>query len=72
VASGIDGDFIQGLKDFSSDGIDFKKTIDLVSEELNPDGSMLLMGGEDLDDISPNTKCPTMEIDVISLILNLH
>src|SRR4030042_5246585 len=72
MASRIDGDFIQRLDEFSPYGIDLGNGIDLISEELNPDGSILFMNREDLDDIPPNSKCPPMKIDIISLILNLH
>jgi hypothetical protein len=72
MASGIDRDFVQRLEELSPDGIDLSKGIHLLSEELDPDGSILFMSREDLDDIPPNPKGPPMKIDIISFILNLH
>ena len=72
VTSRIDGDFLKRLDDFPSDWVNFRDRFNLVPKEFDPYHPVLLMGRKDLDDITSNSKCTSMKVDVISFILNVH
>ena len=72
MTPGINRNLIQGLGNPPPDGVNLGNGIHLISEELDPDGPILLMGRKHLDHVSPNPKGSPMEIDIISLVLNLY
>ena len=46
--------------------------LDLVAEELDPDGPVFLVGREDLDDVAADPERAPVEIDVVALVLDVH
>ena len=51
--------------------VDLLDRLDLVAEELDADGRLLLVRGEDLDDVAAHAERAAVEVDVVSLVLDV-
>ena len=72
MASGENGHLAELAQDFSPEGIDLRDGIHQVAEEFNADGFVLLVGREDLQDISPDAESPSVKVIVVPLVLDFH
>ena len=72
VAGGVDHHMADDLGGQAGDGVDVADAVDLVAEELHPDGGILPVGGVDLHGIPPDPKHIPGEGDVVALIADLH
>src|SRR5205814_2089897 len=50
---------------------DLTNGLDRVAEELDPDGGVGLVGWKDLDDVAADAERATVEVDVVSLVLDV-
>ncbi len=64
---GVDGQARVLLLDGAEEGIDLREGFDLVAEELDAIGG-LVVGGEDFDDVASHSKGPAAEVDVVALV----
>src|SRR4051812_16768706 len=71
MARGIKGDARKLLDPDAAERIDFRDALDLVAEELDPDRALLFIGREDLDHVAANAERSAVEVDVVSLVLDL-
>src|SRR5581483_3423774 len=53
------------------EGIDLRERIDLIAEELDA-VSILIVGGENLDDIAAHAEGSAAKIGVVALVKDLH
>ena len=67
----VNRDLIQPLNDLTAERIDLADPVHLIAKELDPQCMALLMHGEDLEDIAPNSKRAPMEIEVVALVLDV-
>ena len=58
------------LDDLAGERVDRGDALDLVAEELDPDGAFLV-GGKHLDRVAPNPELVAGEVDVVPLVLQL-
>ncbi|CUO44949.1 Uncharacterised protein [Flavonifractor plautii] len=72
VGGGPDGDGLQPPDDRTGDHVDLADTVDLVAEELHPDGGVLPVGGEDLHRVPPHPEHVALKSDVVALIADGH
>jgi hypothetical protein len=49
--------------------IELGDRLDLVAEQLDAPGAVLLVGGEDLDDVAAHAEGAAVEVDVVALVL---
>lgn len=53
-------------------GVNFANPVDLVTEELNPDRLFLPGGWEDFHHVAPDPEAPALEINVVTVKLDLN
>ncbi len=63
-----DGDVVQPSDGSSRHHVDLAEPVDLVPEELHPDGGVLPVGGPDLHRVPPHPEHIALEGDVVALI----
>ena len=71
VAPGIDGHSPDPFDFSPAQRIDQRDRLDRIPEELHADRPLLLISGENLDDVAPDAERSAMEIDVVPLVLDL-
>jgi hypothetical protein len=71
MAPGEDGDLGDALDATAGDGINPTDRLQFVTEELEPNRLVILVGGEDLHAIASNSKGPPVEIVVVAVVLNV-
>ena len=54
-----------------ADRIDLADRLDRVAEELDPHGGLVLVRGEHLDDVAAHAERAAVEVDVVSLVLDV-
>ena len=69
VGGGEDEDLLGGGDDVAGHGVEGRQGLDLVAEELDADGE-LLVHGDDLDGVPAHPEGPSREIDVIARVLH--
>ena len=57
--------------DLAAQRIDLADRLDLVAEELDADRRLLLVRGEDLDDVAAHAERAAVEVDVVALVLDV-
>ena len=72
VAGGVDGNVVQHPVHGAGDGVELADPLDLVPEELHPDGLVLVIGGVNLHRVPPDPEHVPLKGDVVSLIADLH
>ena len=70
VALGVDGEAGVLLADGAEEGVDLGEGVDLVAEELDAEG-VLVVGGVDLDDVAADAEGAAAEVDVVALVEDL-
>ena len=71
VAAGVDIKLVDLAQRLSGNRIDFLDLLDFVPPETDSVSVAFLEGGKNLDDIASHTKCSTVEIIVVSFVLDL-
>ena len=66
----VDGEAGIFLADGAEEGVDLGEGIDLVAEEFDAVG-VLVVGGVDLDDVSADSEGAAAEVDVVAVIEDL-
>ena len=69
VAGGIDGDLLQLGGLLAGQGVELLDRLDLVAEQADAPGAVLLVDGEDLDRVAALAEHAALEIDVVALVL---
>src|SRR5207245_5392091 len=64
----VDVHLFLALEDRAGQGVDDGEGLDLVAEELDPVGD-LLVSGPDLDHVAPDPELATLEADVVAVVL---
>ena len=72
VGGGPDGDVIQPPDGRPRHHVDFGQAVDLVPEELHPDGGVLPVGRPDLHRVPPHPEHIALEGDVVALVADGH
>ena len=72
VGGGPDGDGVQPADGAAGDHVDLADAVDLVPEELHPDGVILPVGGEDLHRVPPHPEHIALKGDVVALVADGH
>src|SRR5262249_52814685 len=72
VAAGKDHRLFNRPRLAAAQWIELADLLHHIAKELDANGALLFIGGEDLDRVSPNAEGPAMEIVVVALILTLH
>ena len=72
VAGGVDGHMVQRFHGRAGDGMELGDAVDLVAEELHPDGAILVIGGVQLHRVAPDTEHVPLEGHVVALVPVLH
>ena len=72
VAGGVDDDMVQLQVHRPRHGVEPADPVDLVPEELHPDGGVLPVGGPDLHRVPPDPEHVPLEGDIVPLIADLH
>ena len=72
VAGRVDGDVLQAAYGAAGDHVDFAQAVNLVPEELHPDGGVPPVGREDLNGVPPDPEHVALESDVVALVPVLH
>ena len=72
VGGGPDGDVGQPPDGGAGDHVDLADAVDLVPEELHPDGGVLPIGGPHLHRVPPDPEHVPLEGDVVALIPDGH
>ena len=62
---------MQLAEDLAAERIDLLDGVDLVAPELDANGAVLLVGGEDLDHVAAHPKGAAVKVDVVALVLNV-
>src|SRR6266704_405802 len=70
VARRVDVDPIEALEHRAAQRVDPGDRVDHVAEELDPERDRLLVGREDLDDVTPHSEGPAVEVVVVPLVLD--
>src|SRR5215813_10281264 len=70
MAFGINRKPCKLLLHCSEEGIDLRQRFDLITEELDAIG-VLVVGGEDFDHIAAYAKCSTAKICIVTVVENL-
>ena len=65
VTNGFDGRL-----DFACQGIDFADPFDFISKQFHADGEIFFIGGENIQNISPDPKGGAREIIIIAFVLH--
>jgi hypothetical protein len=66
----VDRETVVALEHPPGERVDRRELVDLVAEELDPDGR-LLVGGEHLDDVAAHAERAAVEVVVVALVLDL-
>ena len=61
----------EGRDRLAGQGVGLGDALDLVAEQLDPDG-LLLVRGQHLDHVSPHAEGPAAEVDVVAPVLDLY
>ena len=72
VAGGIDGHMLEHSLGLTGDGVDLGNAVDLVAEELHPDGISVGVHRIDLHRVPPDPEHVPVEGDVVAFIPDLH
>ena len=72
MAVGIDGDTLQRRGLFSGQRVEFVDRLDLVAEQRNPPGTVLVMAGVDVDDLAAQPEAAAHEGGVVAAVLQVH
>ena len=72
VAGGPDGNGVQPAGHGAGDRVDFTEPVDLVSEELHPDGAVLPVGGPEFHRVAPDPEHVPLKRDVVAFVADLH
>ena len=72
VAGGVDGDVVQPALRDAGDGVELADAVDLIPEELHPDGLVLVVGGPDLHGVAPDPEEVPGKGHVVALVAALH
>ena len=72
VAGGIDGHMLEHPLGLTGDGVDLGNAVDLVAEELHPDGISVGVHRIDLHRVPPDPEHIPVKGDVVALIADLH
>ena len=72
VARGIDGHMVDDPLRRAGDGVNLGDAVDLVAEELHPDGVALRVDGVDLHRVAADAEHVALEGDVVAVIADLH
>ena len=64
---GVDGQARVLLLDGAEERVDLAERVDLIAEELDAEG-VLVVGGVDLDDIAADAEGAAAEVDIIALV----
>jgi hypothetical protein len=67
VRLGVDGQARVLLLDGAEERVDLREGVDLVAEELDAEG-VLVVGGVDLDDVAADAEGAAAEVDVVALV----
>ena len=68
VRGGPDGDVLQTADGRAGDHVDLADAVDLVPEELHPDGGVLPVGGKDLHRVPPDPEHVALKGDVVAFV----
>ncbi len=72
VAVGIDGDLLERGALLAGQRIEFVDRLELVAEQREPPGAVLVMRREDLDRVAARAEGAADEIGVVAAVLQLH
>ena len=72
VAGGVDGDMVQHTVDRAGEGVEVTDAVDLVPEELHPDGVVPVVGRVQLHRVPPDPEHVPLKGDVVALVADLH
>ena len=68
----IDGDLVELARAFAGQRVEFVNFLDLVAEERQPPGTVLVMGGENLHRIAAHPEGAADKVLVVAAILQRH
>src|SRR6187455_1252301 len=71
MARRVECNFVQSSEYFPAQWINFDNFIERVAKKLKPQGLRLFIRREDFNNIATHTKSPTMEIHIVTLVLNV-
>ena len=72
MAGGVNGHMVQHPVHRTGEGVKVGDPVDLIPEELHPDGVILVVGGVDLHRVPPHPEAVPLEGHVIPLVAVLH
>ena len=72
VAGGVNSHVLQRLDGGAGDGVELGDAVDLIAEELHPDGPILIIGGVQLHRVASNPEHIALKGDVVALVAILH
>ena len=72
VAGGVNGHMVQYPVHRTGEGVKVGDPVDLIPEELHPDGVVLIVGGVDLHRVPPHPEAVPLKGHVIPLVAVLH
>jgi hypothetical protein len=72
VAVGVDLDGLQGIGLLARQRVELGDRFDLVAEQREAPGPVLVVGGEELDGIAPHPKGAAHEVLVVAPVVDLH
>ncbi len=72
MAPGVDVRFPEPPQFLPPEGVHDGDRLDHIAEELDADGLLLLVGREDLHHVPPDPEGAAVEIDIISLVVDIH
>ncbi len=71
VRAGVDGVALERPLHAAAQRVDLLDRLDVVAEELDADGRLVLVGREDLDHVAAHAERAAVEVDVVSLVLDV-
>ena len=72
MAGWVDGHVVQHPVHAAGDRVEVADPVDLVPEELHPDGVVPVVGGVDLHRVPPDPEHVPLKGDVVALVADLH
>ena len=72
VRPGVDGVAVDLAFDLAAQGVDLFHRFDLVAEEFDANGGLVLVDREHLDDVATHAERAAVKVDVVALVLNVH
>ena len=72
VAGGVDGHMLEHSLGLTGDGVDLGNAVDLVAEELHPDGVAVGVHRIDLHRVPPDPEHVPVKGDVVAFIADFH